>query len=136
MELELRNGDYVRAGGARLRRVDGQEALLQRVLIRLTARRGTFPFWETLGSRLWQLGRMPSGARLSAALQYVAEALAEERELTVENVSLTEYGISDGGITLAGRASVGYPGYLTGTLRDPAPAGGETLREERVCEKH
>lgn len=91
MELELRNGDYVRAGGAGLRRVDGQEALLQRVLIRLTARRGTFPFWETLGSRLWQLGRMPSGARLSAARQYVAEALAEERELTVENVSLTEY---------------------------------------------
>lgn len=91
MELELHNGDYVRAGGGGLRRVAGQEALLQRALFRLTARRGTFPFWETLGSQLWQLGRLPSGTRLSAARQYVAEALAEERDLTVENVFLSEY---------------------------------------------
>ena len=90
MELELQNGDYMRTGGGRLRQVTGQEALLQRVLFRLTARRGTFPFWETLGSRLWQLGRVPSGARLSAVRQYVAEALAEERGVTVENVSLSE----------------------------------------------
>lgn len=90
MELELRDGDYVRTDGGGLRRVTGQEALLQRVLFRLTARRGTFPFWETLGSRLWQLGRMTSGVRLSAARQYVAEALEEEPGLTVENVSLSE----------------------------------------------
>ena len=52
MELMIRNGDYVAEGGNRLCRVGGQEALLQRVLFRLTARRGSFPFWETLGSRL------------------------------------------------------------------------------------
>ena len=74
MELELRNGDYVADGVGGLRRVGGREALLQRVLFRLTARRGSFPFWQTLGSRLWELGRVPAPERRSAARQYVAEA--------------------------------------------------------------
>ena len=77
-ELELRDEDYVADGAGGLRRVTGDAALLQRVLFRLTARRGTFPFWETLGSRLWQLGRVSPAGRQAAARQYVAEALAEE----------------------------------------------------------
>ena len=89
MELMIRNGDYV-ADGTGLRRVSGREALLQRILFRLTARRGTFPFCESLGSRLWQLGRLPAAARQTAAKQYVTEALAEERDLQVESVTLTE----------------------------------------------
>ena len=63
MELELRNGDYAADGVGGLRRVRGREALLQRVLFRLTARRGAFPFWETLGSRLWALGTLPAPER-------------------------------------------------------------------------
>ncbi|MBP3486576.1 MAG: hypothetical protein J6J81_07005, partial [Oscillospiraceae bacterium] len=63
MELALRSGDYVSDGAAGLRRVQGTEALLQRVLFRLTAKRGSFPFWEDLGSRLWQLGQLPMSAR-------------------------------------------------------------------------
>ena len=55
MELQLKHGDYVSDGAGGVRRVAGNEALLQRVLFRLTARRGTFPFWETLGSQLWKL---------------------------------------------------------------------------------
>ena len=85
MELKLQNGDYVLDGAARLCRVEGAEALLQRVLFRLSARRGAFPFWGTLGSQLWQLGRLPAAAR-----QYVAEALAEEQGLTVTDVALIE----------------------------------------------
>lgn len=87
MELELRNGDYVPDGVGGLRRVSGREALTQRILYRLTARRGAFPFWETLGSRLWELGRVPAPERRSAARQYVAEALAEE-PVTVEDVTV------------------------------------------------
>ena len=94
MALVLRNGDYVSDGAGGLRRVLGQEALLQRVLFRLSARRGSFPFWETLGSRLWQLGQHPASARQSAAKQYVAEALAEEPGLSVEDVILTQSGES------------------------------------------
>ena len=90
MELALRNGDYVSDGAAGLRRVQGTEALLQRVLFRLTAKRGSFPFQETMGSRLWQLGQLPPSARQTAAKQYVAEALAEERGVEVEQVTLTQ----------------------------------------------
>ena len=36
-ELKLKNGDYVKAGG-RLEKAEGREALLQRVLFKLTAR--------------------------------------------------------------------------------------------------
>ena len=88
-ELELRDGDYVADGAGGLRRVTGDAALLQRVLFRLTARRGTFPFWETLGSRLWQLGRVSPAGRQAAARQYVAEALAGE-PVQVEAVTLEE----------------------------------------------
>lgn len=92
MELMMQNGDYVSGGAAGLRRVSGREALLQRVIFRLTARRGSFPFWESLGSRLWQLGQLPASARQTAAKQYVTEALAEERDVSVESVTLTEQG--------------------------------------------
>ena len=44
MGLSLREGDYVPDGTGGLRRTGGQEALLERVLFRLTARRGSFPF--------------------------------------------------------------------------------------------
>ncbi len=94
MELALKDGDYVREG-AGLRRVGGEEALLQRVLFRLTARRGTFPFLKELGSRLWQLGRLPAAEWQTAARAYVAEALAEEKGLFVEQVTLTP--LADGG---------------------------------------
>ena len=77
MGLSLRNGDYVLDGTGGLRRAEGREALLERVLFRLTARRGTFPFLPELGSRLWQLGQLSAAQRQSAAEQYVAEALAE-----------------------------------------------------------
>ena len=78
MELELRDGDYLADGAGGLRRVEGREALLQRIFFRLTARRGTFPFWESLGSRLWTLGNLPAPERRAAARQFVAEALEEE----------------------------------------------------------
>lgn len=88
MALELRNGDYVPDGVGGLRRVSGREALLQRVLFRLTARRGAFPFGKELGSRLRQLGQVPAAGRQTAAKQYVAEALADEKGVTVESVEL------------------------------------------------
>ena len=69
MELKLRDGDYVPDGIGGLCRVDGNGALLQRTLFKLTARRGMFPFLEKLGSRLWQLGEVPPGRRQSAAAQ-------------------------------------------------------------------
>ena len=62
---------------------------MERVLFRLRARRGRFPFCSGLGSRLWQLSSLPAGQRASAAEQYVAEAL-EDEPVRVEQVELTE----------------------------------------------
>ena len=88
MELAMQNGDYVPDGVGGLRRVSGREALLQRVLFKLAARRGAFPFREDLGSRLWQLPKLPAAQRQGAAAQFVAEAL-EGEELSVESVALS-----------------------------------------------
>lgn len=92
MELKLENGDYVPNGVGGLQRVQGAEAVVQRVLYKLTARRGQFPFREDLGSRLWQLGQLSPGKRAAAAKEYVAEALSDETELSVQDVSLHQDG--------------------------------------------
>ena len=89
MELLLREGDYVADGRGGVVRLEGEEALLERVLFRLCARRGMLPVLPDLGSRLYLLGREPPEGRLSAARQYVAEALGEE-DVTVESVELEQ----------------------------------------------
>lgn len=84
----LKDGDY-RLSGGNLQYAEGAQAVLERVLFRLRARRGRFPFYSGLGSRLWQLSSLPAGQRASAAEQYVAEAL-EDEPVRVEQVELTE----------------------------------------------
>ena len=91
MEPRLKNGDYIPDGLGGVARCEGAEALLERVLFRLIARRGGLPFLPRLGSRLYLLSREPSAQRPSAAQQYVAEALAEE-PVSVTNVELTALG--------------------------------------------
>lgn len=88
MEPRIHNGDYIRDGLGGVIRCQGADALLERILFRLTARRGGLPLLPGLGSRLYLLGREPAAQRLSAARQYVAEALAEEN-VTVTDVILT-----------------------------------------------
>ena len=90
MELVLDDGDYVRNGNGGLRTAEGNEALLQRVLWKLTVRRGSFPFLPELGSRLYLLPREKPSARRGAARLYVDEALAGEEGLSVTAVELSE----------------------------------------------
>lgn len=92
MALKLRKGDYVAGADGRLETVSGQEALLQRVLLRLIVRRGMLPMWPELGSQLYLLPRAPVGQRGALARQYVAEALAEETSLTVTGTELSDTG--------------------------------------------
>ena len=91
MELRLINGDYIPDGTGGVIRAEGDEALLERVLFRLSARRGGLPMLPELGSQLYLLGRERPEARLSAARQYVAEAVQPEG-LAVEDVRLTDRG--------------------------------------------
>lgn len=93
MEIKIQNGDYVPDGLGGVVRLSGAEALLERILFRLTARRGGLLPLPALGSRLHLLGREPASQRLSVARQYVAEALTEE-DVTVTDVTLAP---KDGG---------------------------------------
>ena len=78
-ELLLRDGDYVPDGQGGLRRAEGTDGLLQRVLFQLSARRGSFPFLPELGSRLYRLTQEKPGARAALARQYAAEELEGDR---------------------------------------------------------
>ena len=89
--LMLVDGDYVPQGNG-LQSAKGDEAVLQRMLMKLTARRGQFPFMENFGSRLWTLDRLRPADRQAAAEQYVLEALRDEPGLMVEQVTLAENG--------------------------------------------
>ena len=86
MELFLKDGDYLPDGQGGFCRVTGREELLQRVLWKLSARRGEFPFLPELGSRLYTLVRQKPAHWTGLAEEYVAEALAEETDLRIDRV--------------------------------------------------
>ena len=100
MELLLKDGDYLPDGMGGMVRLENEQALLQRVLYRLTARRGGFPFLPELGSDLWRLGQEKPGQRLAAARQFVAQALKEE-PVEVTEVTLLETPDGCGEVTVS-----------------------------------
>ena len=83
MELKIKDRDYVADGAGGLVRVSGWDELLERVLFKLSVRRG-------LGSKLHLLWREKGESRATAAKQYVAEALADEKGLSVTGMELAE----------------------------------------------
>lgn len=97
MELMVRDGDYLPDQAGSYRRAEGSELLLQRVLWKLSIPRGSFPFLPELGSSLHLLCRCKPAQREGMARQYVAQALADEEELTVTGVTLD----GDGGLEVA-----------------------------------
>lgn len=92
MELKIRDRDYVSDGAGGLVRVSGWEEMLQRVLYKLSVRRGSFVLAPDLGSELHLLWREKGESRVTAAKQYAAEALAGETGLTVSDVTLKQQG--------------------------------------------
>lgn len=92
MELMVRDGDYVSDERGGFRRAEGSEELLQRVLWKLSIRRGCFPPLPGLGSQLYRLAGAQPARRGALARQYVTEALAEEESLLVDDVILSGTG--------------------------------------------
>ena len=92
MELKIRDRDYVAdgAGGQREGERGGWDELLERVLFKLSVRRGSFALAPELGSKLHLLWREKGESRATAAKQYVAEALADEEGLSVTGMELAE----------------------------------------------
>lgn len=90
MELKLSEGRYVPAEAGGLRRVEGTEEKLQRILCRLSARRGGFFPMPDFGSALHTLGSLKPSARAAAARQFVHEALEAEQDVEVLDVDCRE----------------------------------------------
>ena len=86
MELKIKDRDYVADGAGGLVRVSGWEEMLQRVLYKLSV----FVLAPDLGSELHLLWREKGESRATAAKQYVAEALADEKGLSVTGMELAE----------------------------------------------
>ncbi|MGI6014586.1 MAG: hypothetical protein ACOX7K_10005 [Oscillospiraceae bacterium] len=78
--------------------VNGYEELAQRIAMKLTARRGGFALLPEFGSRLYLLGNTKVSERVTAARQYVAEALSDEENLVLEQISVSE--ITEGTIRI------------------------------------
>lgn len=88
MELKIVNGDYVFSQGGGFARAYGTEAVLCRVLYRLSARRGRYSLLPEMGSDLWKLAQTPESRREETALAAVTEALTDE-PVTVSSVTVT-----------------------------------------------
>ena len=92
MSLLLKDRDYAADGNGGVVAVRDGEALLNEVLFRLTARRGSFPFLPALGSRMYRLRREKPSAWDSLARQYAVEALAELTDVAVEGAAVRQSG--------------------------------------------
>lgn len=90
MELKLENGCYVPGKYQGFERVSGSEELLQRVLMKLKARRGSFLPMPEYGSRLYLLPREKPSNRTAAAKSYVSEALEDEVGLKLEGLTVEQ----------------------------------------------
>ena len=88
MELKLCEGSYAVRSGT-LDTVTGDEELAQRIMMKLSAHRGKFWPKPDYGSRLYTLcsGERPSN-RENAVRQYVAEALSDEHDVELKELSI------------------------------------------------
>jgi phage baseplate assembly protein W len=92
MELKIENGKYLPGRYSGLDTVWGSQELAQRITMKLTSRRGGFAPLPDYGSRLYLLTGLKPSERLSAARQYVTEALSDEPDVTLDDVSVAEGG--------------------------------------------
>lgn len=111
MDTCLLNGDFALNGCGRPCLLDGFQELLQRALIRLSVRQGSFQYDTKLGSRLYTL-KNASGDLERRALPLVWEALSALPVLSVNKVVCTQDG--QGGLrVLVGLAAGGKSGEVS-----------------------
>jgi len=90
LDIKLTDGRYSASPLGGLAAVRGAEELGQRIVMKLTARRGGFAVLPDYGSRLPLLLRTLASERNTTARQLVAEALADEPGLTLDTLELGE----------------------------------------------
>ena len=89
MELKLEDGRYVPSKFLGFERVSEEAELLQRIEMKLKARRGGFYPMPKYGSSLHTLSSIKPSLRETAARQFVQEALADESELVLDSLELS-----------------------------------------------
>lgn len=92
MELKFVDGKYVPGAYGGFETVNGRGELVQRALMRLSARRGGFCLLPDFGSSLHTLFSVKRSQRAAEARRMVYEALAPETELEVTDVDYRETG--------------------------------------------
>lgn len=95
MDTLLQAGDHCVDGrGIPVAIFDAQE-MIQRVLIRLGVKRGSFGLDRALGSELHKLRRVGGAVMDRVALSYVQEALGDMPDVMVQSVSCS---VHEGGV--------------------------------------
>lgn len=89
MEMRVEQGDYMQDERGFLARLEDEQAVLQRVLFRLRARRGQFPLMPEMGSELYHLPKEKPQARESFAHMCVVQALKQE-DVQVQQVQVQQ----------------------------------------------
>ena len=88
MDTAISNGDFICDSKGIPVELTGYDELLQRVLIRLTVKKGSFIYDTSLGSRLYTL-KSTDGNLKERALSLVREALVDISEVIVDDVFTT-----------------------------------------------
>ncbi len=87
MDNLIENGDMVMGRNGDPEMVSGLKELIQRVMIRLSVKRGSFPYDQELGSCLAQLDLSQTDE--FTLLAAVREALSDLKEVTVSGIEKT-----------------------------------------------
>ena len=90
MDTAISNGDFMLDSNGIPISIYGIQEILQRALIRLTVRKGSFIYDTNLGSDLYELKKTTSTNIKSRALSMVKEALKPMSNVLVDDVS-TEF---------------------------------------------
>ena len=87
MDTALKDGDFYLGTTGKPIAISGIKELLQRVLIRLTVRKGSFIYNKNLGSNLYTLKNTNKDIKNQAIIM-VKEALADMKEIEVDDISV------------------------------------------------
>jgi len=99
LELKITDGKYTLGTFRSPDEVGETDELLQRIGMKLKVRRGAFLPLPEYGSRLYLLSQTKPSNRETAARQYVLEALADEADLELSALELSQ--TSDGEAALS-----------------------------------
>lgn len=86
MDTALSNGDFLKDSRNLPLQISGMQEILQRVLIRLNVKKGSFIYDQELGCRLYTLSANTKNLK-EKAKSMVIEALRPMNEVLVEDVS-------------------------------------------------